>query len=326
MTVNTVDTSTPLVGLKAGAEVYNANFTDSNNAASKEVGTLPDNVPTNADLGSSSLLDTGTAAGEVPTNAILAPYLGRNLLINADFSINQRAVSGTVVLAAGEYGHDRFKAGAGGCTYTFATSTGVTTKTITAGTLLQVVEGATIPSSDIILSWTGTAQGRIDSGSYGNSGLVTDTTTGGSNVTVEFNSGTLAHPQLDRGAAVTDFKYVNPADQLARCQRYFERLSGGELGEEFNMTSGPAANTTDVWFTVPYTTKRSQPVITASGVASALRAGSSIDGTISVFSDITTKSARGTFTRDSSTHTSTDFFLIRLSPTTSDYIDIDAEL
>ena len=71
MTINTIDTTTPLVGLKAGAEVYNANFTDSNNAASKEVGTLSDQVPTNANLGTASLVDTGTAAGNVPTNGDL---------------------------------------------------------------------------------------------------------------------------------------------------------------------------------------------------------------------------------------------------------------
>ena len=71
MTINTIDTTTPLVGLKAGAEVYNANFTDANNAASKEVGTLPAQVPTNADLGTASLADIGTAAGNVPTNGDL---------------------------------------------------------------------------------------------------------------------------------------------------------------------------------------------------------------------------------------------------------------
>lgn len=71
MTVNTIDTTTPLVGLKAGAEVYNANFTDSNNAASKEVGILPDQVPTNSDLGTASTKDTGTASGEIPLNSDL---------------------------------------------------------------------------------------------------------------------------------------------------------------------------------------------------------------------------------------------------------------
>ncbi|MFN5350882.1 MAG: hypothetical protein ACK5A0_15345, partial [Polaromonas sp.] len=59
----------------------------------------------------------------------------KNRIINGQLNINQRGVSGTVTLAAGAYGHDRFKAGASGCTYTFATSANVTTLTITAGTL-----------------------------------------------------------------------------------------------------------------------------------------------------------------------------------------------
>src|SRR5690606_30252951 len=36
----------------------------------------------------------------------------KNVLINGCFRVNQRAVAGTVSLAAGEYGHDRWKAGA----------------------------------------------------------------------------------------------------------------------------------------------------------------------------------------------------------------------
>ena len=66
MTVNVIDTNT-LVGLKVGADVYNDNFSDPTNAASKEVGTLPENVPLNSDLGTSSTADTGLLSGQVPT-------------------------------------------------------------------------------------------------------------------------------------------------------------------------------------------------------------------------------------------------------------------
>ena len=65
----------------------------------------------------------------------------KNAIINGNFAVNQRAVSGTVTLAAGAYGHDRFKAGASGCTYTFATANNITTLTISAGSLIQVIEG-----------------------------------------------------------------------------------------------------------------------------------------------------------------------------------------
>jgi len=160
-----------------------------------------------------------------PTNAAAfsSVALGRkNLLIN-DFSVNQKVVSGTVVLSAGVYGHDRFKAGSGGCTYTFSKSAGVTTIIISAGTLLQIIEGSDMPSSPVVLSWTGSAQGRINGGTFGASGAVTATTTGGSNTTVEFNTGTLSKPQLELGDTVTDFEFVSPATQLARCQPYFQK-------------------------------------------------------------------------------------------------------
>jgi hypothetical protein len=102
----------------------------------------------------------------------------KNRLINAQLNINQRGVSGTVTLAAGAYGHDRFKGGASGCTYTFATSNNVTTLTISAGSLIQVIEGLNLESGTYVLSWSGTAQGKIGAGSFSATG-VTGSITGG---------------------------------------------------------------------------------------------------------------------------------------------------
>src|SRR5690606_30595303 len=151
-------------------------------------------------------------------NALLTG--GKNVLINGGCRVNQRAVAGTVSLAAGEYGHDRWKAGASGCTYTFAESAGVTTLTITSGSLIQVVEGANLVSDDYTLSWVGTAQGKIDAGSYGDSGL-TAAVVGGVNLSVEFGTGTLAQVQLERKTIATGFEYRSIAEELALCQRYF---------------------------------------------------------------------------------------------------------
>lgn len=186
---------------------------------------------------------------------------GHNLLINGDLSVNQEAVTGTVSLAAGEYGHDMWKAGAGGCTYTFATSVGVTTITITAGTLLQIVEATYLPVSAVVLSWEGTSTGRIDSGSYGASGTVTATTTGGTNVTVEFTTGTLRHVQLEKGIAPTAFDYVHPDDQLSRCKRYFERLNKEGL-TNYVYGSGYIETTTQARGYLKYAEKRTTPSIT----------------------------------------------------------------
>jgi hypothetical protein len=146
-----------------------------------------------------------------------------NKIINGAFQVNQRAVTSTVTLAAGIYGHDRWKAGTGGCTYTFAASGGVTTLTVSAGSLLQIVEGVSLETATYCLSWTGTAQGKIGAGSYGASGI-TGAVTGGTNLTVEFGTGTLAKVKLEQGAVATPFRMPGYGEQLALCRRLFKRV------------------------------------------------------------------------------------------------------
>lgn len=155
-------------------------------------------------------------------NAMPYDAASTTLLINGGFSINQLAKTGTVTLAAGAYGHDMWKAGASGCTYTFATSENVTTLTISAGSLLQIVEGANLKSGTVCLSWTGTAQGKIGAGSYSASG-VTGSATGGTNLKVEFNTGTLRAVQLNYGSVALPFVPRAFGDELRMCQRYFEK-------------------------------------------------------------------------------------------------------
>jgi len=142
-----------------------------------------------------------------------------NRLINPNFTVNQRVATGTVVLAAGAYGFDRWKAGASGCTFTFAVSANVTTLTISAGTLMQVIEGANLQSGVHVLSWTGSALGRIDAGSYSASG-VTGTASGGTNQTIEFAAGTLVMPRYNQGAA-SSVQFLPVGLELALCQRYY---------------------------------------------------------------------------------------------------------
>jgi hypothetical protein len=151
----------------------------------------------------------------------------RNLLVNSAFRVNQRQVSGTVVLAAGAYGHDRWKAGASGCTYTFAVANGLTTLTITAGSLQQVIAAENIPggTNPFVLTWAGTAQGKIGGGSYSASG-VSAQVTGGSNLTIEFGVGTLALPQLEFGYTPSAYEWTPYDIDQERCLRYFWRCGG----------------------------------------------------------------------------------------------------
>lgn len=166
-------------------------------------------------------------AGDLVISTINGQAIGtKNVIIDGNFNVNQRGVSGTVTLAAGAYGHDRWKGGASGCTYTFATSANVTTLTISAGSLVQVVEGLNLQSGTYTLSFSGTAQGKINGGSYSASG-VTGTATGGTNMTIEFNTGTLSLVQLEKGSTATAFDYRPYGTELALCQRYFFNIVSG---------------------------------------------------------------------------------------------------
>lgn len=151
--------------------------------------------------------------------------INHNLLHDPRFLVNQRAVSGTVTLAAGAYGHDRWKAGASGCTYTFSTSQGRTTLTISSGSLVQVIDGADLfyGSNTYTLSWGGTCQGKIGWGSYSASG-VTGPATGGTNLSIEFGPGTLYEPQLELGSISTPFSFKDLALDIADCKRYFNTI------------------------------------------------------------------------------------------------------
>ena len=165
----------------------------------------------------------GVLSGDLTVPSLNGGQLAgmRNKIINGNFGVNQRGVSGTVTLAAGAYGHDRWKAGASGCTYTYATTQNVTTITITAGSLMQVIEGLNLQSGTHVLSWTGTAQGRVDNGAYGASGEVTGTAVGGTNQTIEFNAGTVSRVQYEPGTVSTPFEHrLYPAEREL-CLRYF---------------------------------------------------------------------------------------------------------
>ena len=179
------------------------------------------------------------------------PASCRNKIRNPRFSINQRAVSGTVTLAAGAFGHDGWKAGAGGCTYTFSTSQGRTTLTITAGSLIQTVDGLDLAAgaNTHTLSWGGTCQGKRGTGSYGPTG-VAGLATGGTNIDVEFGTGTLYEPQFEIGTVASEFDYLPEAFEAERCQRYLPGLSG--FGCPIGV--GQAVSTADLMLSILFKT------------------------------------------------------------------------
>jgi hypothetical protein len=180
---------------------------------------------------------------------------------NSGFSVNQRGYVSGAALGAGIYAHDRWKAGAGGCTYTYTQSGGpATTITITAGTLQQVVEGASVAGGNYMLSWTGTAQGRVGAGSYAASPVAVTGIVAGANTTIEFNAGTLSRVKFESGSGATPWLARDAASELANCQRFYE------TGVIFNSTYMVAGQQAAVW--MPFAVvKRAIPTVAWSGAA-----------------------------------------------------------
>lgn len=158
----------------------------------------------------------------------------RNKLINGNFKINQRvAASGSTVYAAGAYVMDRWKAGAAGCTLSWATSGNDVVVTITDGSLMQVVEDLNVEGGVYALSNQGTATARIavngaaTAGAYAaaatNAPLLSASATALQTMTVEFSTGTLDRVQLEPGTVATPFERRQYGVELALCQRYYEK-------------------------------------------------------------------------------------------------------
>jgi hypothetical protein len=149
--------------------------------------------------------------------------ISRNILINPTFAVNQRGVSGTVTLAAGTFGHDRWKAGASGCTYAFASAGGVTTLNIISGSLQQVINGADLRTGPFVLSWTGSAPGKIGDAAYTASPQLSGVA-GGANITIEFGPGTLSSPQFEEGFVPTLFTPRATPLEEHLCGFFYRRL------------------------------------------------------------------------------------------------------
>lgn len=190
----------------------------------------------------------------------------RNVLINSDFRINQRTYVTATATAAGVYMHDRWKAGAGGATYTFTQLASSTTITITAGTIIQVVEDKNVEGGGYVLSWTGTAQARAGinsatpSGGYSSSPLLIPGQTAGTTMSVEFNTGTLGKVKLEVGSVPTPFVMPDYVQELNKALRYFQSL--------LNPVGGAVSNgsTTLFQYGMPLTTQmRASPSVTLNG-------------------------------------------------------------
>lgn len=194
---------------------------------------------------------TGPTGATGATGASLAGF--RNKIINGSFQVNQRGHASGAAVTAGQYTLDRWKV-TNSTAITFSTTANKTTVTIPSGqTIQQVIEGLNLQSGTYVLSWEGTAQGRIGAGSYGASGAVTASITGGADTTIELRNGTAANVQFELAAVATAFEQRLVQAETQLCHRYYYRLAMPVASGGYGV--GQAVTTTQVWAYFQYPTQ-----------------------------------------------------------------------
>ena len=156
----------------------------------------------------------------------------RNMLINADFMINQVAYAGAATSAAGQYVYDMWKVNVSGQSAPLSVSGVSNTVTAPVGGLVQIIEALNVVGGVCTLSWSGSATASVTQSSIttpvANGGQVS--LAAGVQCFVTFTSGTVKEPQLEAGPFQTKFDQVSPASSMAECQRYFEVIYCCMLG------------------------------------------------------------------------------------------------
>jgi len=182
----------------------------------------------------------------------------KNILINSNFRINQREyVSGAATTAANQYTLDRWRVVTSGQSITFATLGTDNTITCPAGGLGQKVETLNVEGGTYTISWVGTATCTVDGVAKTNGATVT--LTANTEADVIFSSGTVKNVQLEKGSVAADFEQRSYGEELALCQRYYEKANVGMWG---------GFSSTDTVFSGQWnTTKRVTPTVTITGAS-----------------------------------------------------------
>ena len=173
-----------------------------------------------------------------------AAAINPNIIINGNFTINQRSYVSASSLSSGDYGFDRWKSNAAGTTLTFTSAPYGQTVTINStGGITQIIEQANVRAGTYVLSWSGTATARIYNvgatpPSYAAS-PITFTADGLANVQVDFTASggtkTCGLIKLETGLTPTAFVFAGNTIQgeLAACQRYYWRSSATNNANTF---------------------------------------------------------------------------------------------
>lgn len=250
---------------------------------------------------------------------------GDNLLVNSDFSINQRDyVSGTNTTSSNQYTLDRWRVVTSGQALTWADSNGTRTVTVPAGGIEQVIEGSFIGAGYYTLSWNGTATAQVDGSSITNGSSVS--LTGGANLTIKFSNGTLSNAKLEKGTVPTTYLPRTTALELAICQRYFCRIQTTN-GYHYHLFSAGIANSTSYTYQflqLP-TPMRSTPTFSYSALSDFNLLSNPSQGTIT---EMILQSISGTGScrlRYAGTLVNGNSYFLEAKGTSSAYLDFDAE-
>ena len=181
-----------------------------------------------------------------------AAHEGHNLLINGNFSVNQREYTSGAFIATGAYGHDRWVNPTRPFSYTFTKSVeneftaGGNLDTIVTipdgGVLRQYIEALDNPGGFQTLSWSGSTTASLFyiTRDANNNTVLRQAATGaspltamipeGTSMVVQLNQGgTAANVKLEKGTAPTPFERPQADRELVRAQRYFQRLYSPKL-------------------------------------------------------------------------------------------------
>ena len=214
------------------------------------------------------VIDEKTGAASLPAS----PCGMVNLLINGDFAVNQRGFAGGA-LAAGAYGRDRWKAGAGGCSFTVAG--GIVNHA--SGPLVQVIESPGLANTVVTLSVADLPGGDLSVNVGGQTGVIT-AGAGRRKATVTLPSGatgnvtvtltpvsapvTYRRVQLNEGREALPFERRHIAQELVLCQRYFAAVTGPIMALQ-KQRELDRARSVNIWF---HTRMRATPTVALEGI------------------------------------------------------------
>jgi hypothetical protein len=204
-----------------------------------------------------------------------------NLLINGSFGINQRGFAGGA-LTAGDYGHDRWKAGDFGATYTV--TDGVLS--LTAGSIVQVVEAPRLAGKTVTL-FAAVSSGTVTGSVAGVSGTlpltVTVPTAATGDINVELSgAASLTDVALIKGNAPTEYPCRQIAEELALCQRYYWRSQFGSATiRGISAVAGAYKSVANISLPV---TMRAVPSLSVEGPWAFYLSGSYVEGATEAYS------------------------------------------